>query len=180
MRQLLAKRASRRPPPGAARRVTPCRPAWGNVSGPRVQSKLDVGSELPRRGHPNERAATDRAPPRAGRESRRRDGTDRRARFSDSLGGLVGRGRAGCWVSAGVLALSGIVMSGIGLGWALFFSLGARGGSTAEMIRYNLAHPGLALIAYGPLGLGALLLFAAVALTLAGFARRMSSPRPPP
>ncbi len=74
--------------------------------------------------------------------------------------------------SAAVLAVLGTLTLVLGALWALFFSIGARGTSTATMVRYNLSHASTALVAYGPLGLGILLLIAAVVLLVIGALRK--------
>ena len=85
------------------------------------------------------------------------------------------RSRAGCWVASSILFLSGGALALFGLVWAAFFSVGARGGTTADMIRYNLRDPVLAAVAYGPLALGALMLLGALAgAVLTPFFRRRS------
>jgi hypothetical protein len=50
-----------------------------------------------------------------------------------------------------LIAAFGLVLAAVSAAWALFFSIGAHGGSTADLVRYNLSHPLTAIVAYGPL-----------------------------
>ena len=70
-------------------------------------------------------------------------------------------------VVAGVLLLLSLPALAVSLLWAAFFSVGTRGGSTSEMIRYNLSDPVAALIAYSPLALSILLLVGSIACGVA-------------
>jgi hypothetical protein len=82
------------------------------------------------------------------------------------------RSRTGWIVAAAVLGAGGVALALFGVLWGLFFSVGARGGSTEEMVRYNLADPLLALIAYGPLALGLVAVLAAGVLLVIGLTKR--------
>jgi hypothetical protein len=66
----------------------------------------------------------------------------------------------------------GVVLGAIGFLWALFFSVGARGGTTSELIAYNLAHPLTAAIAYGPAALAVAIFAGGVVCLSAGVLRR--------
>ena len=69
----------------------------------------------------------------------------------------------------GALSLPLVVVSAL---WATFFSVGTRGGSTSEMIAYNLSHADTALMAYAPLGFSTFVLVAAFVLAIVGLVRR--------
>lgn len=67
------------------------------------------------------------------------------------------------WLAFGLI-VAAIPAGGMAAAWALFFTLGFKGGSTEEMFRYNLENPVLALTAYLPIVLvGVMLLVAVIA-----------------
>jgi hypothetical protein len=71
-----------------------------------------------------------------------------------------------------VLSIGGVVFGLGALAWAAFFSVGFKGGSTDEMIRYNLGHPLEGSIAYGPLGCSGLVFSIGLVLLIVAVTRR--------
>ena len=79
-----------------------------------------------------------------------------------------------------VLVFGSLPLALSALGWAAFWSVGTRGSTTGGMIRYNLGDPLLALFAYGPLVLTALLALLGVALLVTAAVVRQRARRQPP